>query len=188
MSVQNMFLSRNKKEFSTYSSSVAPRSLFMLRLYGPVNPMGSCWEPSSGLVIDAVNQYYAHSLARNWQLPFLNQWKGENDLRKYFMIKSPRKTVADSVGVEPTTSWSPVGCASNWATEAGTPRSVHGAIWPPKIFEGPYNINNGAQVTQKINSFAYILCIEVPLIRTTPWANSADDKGDIFLFFPENWL
>ena len=33
-----------------------------------------------------VNQYCAHSFARNWQLPFLNQRKGENDRRKYFMI------------------------------------------------------------------------------------------------------
>ena len=30
--------------------------------------------------------YCAYSFARNWQLPFLNQRKGENDRRKYFMI------------------------------------------------------------------------------------------------------
>ena len=29
----------------------------------------------------------AHSLASNWQLPFLNQRKGENDHRNYFMTK-----------------------------------------------------------------------------------------------------
>ena len=40
----------------------------------------------AGLVLQAVNQYCAHSFARNWQLPFLNQRKGENDRRKYFMI------------------------------------------------------------------------------------------------------
>ena len=34
-------------------------------------------------------------------------------------IKSPRKTAADPAGFEPATSWSPVGQASNWATEAG---------------------------------------------------------------------
>ena len=33
-----------------------------------------------------VNQYCAYSFARNWQLHFLNQQKGENDHRKYFMI------------------------------------------------------------------------------------------------------
>ena len=33
-----------------------------------------------------VNKYCAHSFAINWQLPFLNQWKGENDHRKHFMI------------------------------------------------------------------------------------------------------
>ena len=33
----------------------------------------------AGLVLQAINQYGAHSLARYWQLPFLNQQKGEND-------------------------------------------------------------------------------------------------------------
>ena len=37
----------------------------------------------AGSVLLAVNQYHAHSFPRNWQLPFLNQWKGENDCRKY---------------------------------------------------------------------------------------------------------
>ena len=32
-----------------------------------------------------MGQYCAHSFAKNWQLPFLNQRKGENDRRKYFM-------------------------------------------------------------------------------------------------------
>ena len=54
-----------------------------------------------------VLQYCADSFTRNWKLRFLNQWKGENDHRKYFMIKSTRKNLADSVGVEPTTSWLP---------------------------------------------------------------------------------
>ena len=40
----------------------------------------------AGLVLWAVNQYCAHSFARNWQLPFLNQRKRENERRKYFMI------------------------------------------------------------------------------------------------------
>ena len=40
----------------------------------------------AGLVFLVVNQYCAHSFARNWQLPFLNQRKGENDRRKYFRV------------------------------------------------------------------------------------------------------
>ena len=40
----------------------------------------------AGLVLQAVNQYSAHSFARNWQLPFLNKQKRENDRRKYFMV------------------------------------------------------------------------------------------------------
>ena len=55
-----------------------------------------------------VNQYCAHSFTRNWQRPFLNQWKGENDHRKYSMIQFLQKTVANSVGVEAATSRSPV--------------------------------------------------------------------------------
>ena len=34
-----------------------------------------------------VNQYCAHSFARNWQLFFLNQQEGENDCRNHFMIQ-----------------------------------------------------------------------------------------------------
>ena len=56
--------------------------LFVLRLYGPVNPMGSCRARSvylilcwAGLVLSVVNQYCAHSFTRNCQLPFLNQRK-----------------------------------------------------------------------------------------------------------------
>ena len=55
-----------------------------------------------------VNQYCAHSFTRNWQLSFWTQRKGENDHRKYFMIKSPWKTLAYLAGAKPTTSWSPV--------------------------------------------------------------------------------
>ena len=91
--------------------------LFMLRFYGPVNPLGSCRAWSVYLTTrllgrlspQVVNQYCAHSFARNWKLPFLNQRKGENDRRKYFMIKLHEKMLPTSVGVERVTSWSPVG-------------------------------------------------------------------------------
>ena len=66
-----------------------------------------------------VNQYRAHSFARNWQVPFLNQRKGENYRRKYSMINLHERNLPTSAGVEPATSWSPFGRASNWATEAG---------------------------------------------------------------------
>ena len=68
--------------------------LLVLRFYGPVNPMGSCQAWSVCLTtlllgrlspLSGYNQYCAHSFARNWQLPFLNQQQGENDHRKYFM-------------------------------------------------------------------------------------------------------
>ena len=92
--------------------------LFVLRFYGPVNPMGSCRARSVYLIthllgrlspLSGYNQYCAHSFARNWQLPFLNQRKGENDRRKYFMIYLHERMLPTSAGVEPATSWSPVG-------------------------------------------------------------------------------
>ena len=49
----------------------------------------------------------------------MNKRKGENDCKKYSMIKSPWKNVADPAGIESATSWSPVECKSNRATEAG---------------------------------------------------------------------
>ena len=42
-------------------------------------------------------------------MPFLNQRKGENDRRKYFMINPRERMLLTSAGFEPVTSWSPVG-------------------------------------------------------------------------------
>ena len=42
-------------------------------------------------------------------MPFLNQRKGENDRRKHFMINLHERMLPTSAGVEPATSWSPVG-------------------------------------------------------------------------------
>ena len=107
-----------------WNQNITPQ-LFVLRFYGPVNPMGSCRTWSIHLTTRLLgrlsplsNQYCAHSFARNWQLPFLNQRKGENDCKKYFMIKSPWKIVADPARVKTATSWSSVGHASNWAIKA----------------------------------------------------------------------
>ena len=105
------------------------RKYFMINLHERMLPRpwghvecGQFTEPHiywAGLVLLAVNQYCAHSFARNWQLPFLNQRKGENDRRKYFTINLHERMLPTSAGVKPATSWSPVGRASNWATEAG---------------------------------------------------------------------
>ena len=42
--------------------------------------------PRQAMSFKQLTRTYADSFARNWQLPFLNQWNGENDRRKYFMI------------------------------------------------------------------------------------------------------
>ena len=61
----------------------------------------------------------APSFARNWQLSILNQQKGENDHRKYFMMEFHIRMSPDPAEIEPTTSWSPVRHTSDWATKDG---------------------------------------------------------------------
>ena len=54
----------------------------------------------------------------------------ENDHRKYLMINLHERMLPTSAGVEPETSWSPVVCASNWATKAWMQISRYtGYIW-----------------------------------------------------------
>ena len=72
----------------------------------------------AGLVLYAVNQYCAHSFARNWQLPFLNHRKGENDRRKYFTINLHERMLPTSAGLNPRPPGLQSDGASNWATEA----------------------------------------------------------------------
>ena len=50
----------------------------------------------------------AHSFASNWQLPFLNQRKGDNGRRNFFMTKFPRKNLP-GVRIEPATVCLPGG-------------------------------------------------------------------------------
>ena len=56
------------------------------------------------------------------------------------MIKSPWKNVADLAGVKPQTSWSPVGRASNWATEAGNWHKLKKTIFNPCPAERQYTL------------------------------------------------
>ena len=43
----------------------------------------------------------AHSFGRNWQMPFLNQQKGENDHRKYVMINCHERMLPTRWGSNP---------------------------------------------------------------------------------------
>ena len=58
--------------------------------------------PSRASLLGSLPVLSAHSYASNWQMPFLNQRKGENGFRFFFMIKSPRKNVP-GVRIEPAT-------------------------------------------------------------------------------------
>ena len=77
--------------YTTSSPHPNTPSLFLC-FGGPVNTIlviSSCSVYLTTLpgqaYIYAVNQYSARSYARNWQRPFLNKLKGENDRRKNFM-------------------------------------------------------------------------------------------------------
>ena len=66
---------------------------------------------------------WAYSFPRNWQVPFLNQQKGENDHQKYFIITLHERKLPDPVWIKPVTSWSPARPASGCATEPSTYRT-----------------------------------------------------------------
>ena len=52
-------------------------------------------------------------------MPFLNQQKGENDRRKYFMTSLHERMLPTSAGLHPRPPGLQLDDASNWATEAG---------------------------------------------------------------------
>ena len=82
--------------------SCRARSIYLTtRLLGRFSPLRGC------PVLCTFFRQNSRS-TRNWQLPFLNQRKGENDRRKYFMINVHERMLPTLVGVEPATSWSPV--------------------------------------------------------------------------------
>ena len=60
----------------------------------------------------------AHSFASNWQLPFLNQRKGRNDRRNYFLTNLRERMLQD-VRIEPATVRIPGGRAFGQATVSG---------------------------------------------------------------------
>ena len=103
------------QSMSTLSANFRKILFVCFVVYGPVNPMGSCRSRSVDLTtlllgrlsplssLPGLCTFFCQKLAT---VP-LNQRKGENGRRKYFMIKSPRKIVADLAGVDPATSWSP---------------------------------------------------------------------------------
>ena len=65
----------------------------------------------------------AHSFASNWQLPFLNQQKGENRHRNYFTTNLHERMLPD-VRIEPATIRIPGGRASDRATAPGLGQDV----------------------------------------------------------------
>ena len=70
----------------------------------------------------------AHSFASNWQLPFLNQRKGEHGLRNIFMTKSQCKNVLLDMRIKSATVRIPGGCASDRATAPGPRGSVRAQV------------------------------------------------------------
>ena len=97
------------------------------RLTAQSTLLRSCWAgqlanhtfPGQALSSKRLTSTCAHPFVRNW-LPFLNQRKGQNDRSKYiyFIISLHKRMLSDPAAIESATSWSPVGRASDCATEA----------------------------------------------------------------------
>ena len=62
----------------------------------------------------------------------MNQRKGENDRRKYLMINLHERMLPTSAGVEPATSWSPVGrriqLSHRGHLKGKTGKEIHGEL------------------------------------------------------------
>ena len=75
----------------------------MLRFYDPVNPVGSCRAQSVYLTTLLLGRLSppsgcTHCFTSNLQLPFLNERKGENDHRKFFMINLHERILTTQQG------------------------------------------------------------------------------------------
>ena len=92
-------------------------------------------------------------------------------VEKYFMIKSPRKNVADPAGVEPATSWSPVGRASNWATKAVTSRNI--PIRTVNIYEAHKHVQTLPKIIQEVTKVVSLVKMAEKLhqLHTVPLKN-----------------
>ena len=104
--------------------------LFMLRFYSPVNPLGSCRVQSVCLTtlflgrLSPLNgkQVLAHILSHetdncsSW-ISWRERMTVENISWSWSI--STKECCRTRQGSKPATSWSPVACASDWATEAG---------------------------------------------------------------------
>ena len=101
--------------------------LVVLRFYGWVNPMGSCWARSvylTTLLLGRVSPLSGYPvLCTIFCQKLTSALLESGEVREMTRENIPwtnlhEKKVTDQTGVEPTTCWSPVRCASNWATEA----------------------------------------------------------------------
>ena len=112
--------------YNVASKSSLNVCLFVLRFYGPVNPVGSCRARSVYLITRLLGKLCPLSglpvlctfFRQKLITAFLESAEGRDDRRKYFMINLHERMVLTSAGVEAATSWSPFGRASNSATKA----------------------------------------------------------------------
>ena len=129
----------------------------------------------------------------------MNQRKGENDYRKYFMINLHETMLPTSAGVESTNSWSPVLRASNWAIEAGTCPSYfvyHSENNFPKTHDvliikwaapcknmslGIYGQQRPRSTCADAQSDQGLHCLQTESLDTVEWMNGEQKTGWYFL-------
>ena len=114
-----------------------------VELYGPVNPMGSCWVWSVYLTtlllgrLSTLKRLTSIVLILSPETDNCPSWISGRERMKIFHDQFPQKNVAYLEGVEPVTSWSPVGHTSNWAIEASYLILWH-LIWVYTICQHPF--------------------------------------------------
>ena len=93
--------------------------LIELSFYGPVNSLVSC-RARSVYLATLYRLFKSCKPLTSTCTVFLDSGEEMNDRRKHFMINLHERMLPETAGIEPKTSWSSVGRASDLAIEAGS--------------------------------------------------------------------
>ena len=145
--------------------------LFVLRFYCPFNTMGSLARSVYLITLflgrlsplgskPVLCTFFRQKLTT---LPFLNQQKGENDRRKYFMSKSPQKNVADPAGVESVTPYYQLGVHPTEPPRPAEKNKIKMYVMDtsPKLFL-PYYFTCTVKPVLVVTSIKQPTCIKQP--------------------------
>ena len=144
MTVENISWSISTKECCRPRRWLNPRPPGLQLDGASITLLLSRLSPLSGLLV--LWAFFRQKLTT----ALLESAEGREWPQKIFHDQSPRKNVA-----EPTTYWSPVGHASNWATEAG--KQMHVQTWKPTL--RTYSVYSKSSLKQPPNVMTIFGCL-----------------------------